>query len=58
MSDYEEEYVYEEEPQAEEEEENVETKVELEYFEIESLIREGKLDRAVEELESLYVTAE
>lgn len=52
MSDYEyeEEYVYDEEPQAEEEEQNVETQVELEYFEIESLIREGKLDKAVDDL--------
>jgi outer membrane protein assembly factor BamD (BamD/ComL family) len=36
----------------------VETKVELEYFEIEALIRQGQWQRAVEELEALYTTAE
>jgi hypothetical protein len=46
MSDYEEEYQYEEEPQGEEEE-DIETKVELEYFEIEGLIREGKWQKAI-----------
>jgi hypothetical protein len=56
MSDYEyeDEYQYEE-PQ---EEENVETRVELEYFEIEAHIRECQWDRAIEELETLYGTAE
>lgn len=55
--DYEEEYQYEE-PQEEEGEENVETRVELEYFEIEGLIREGRWEKAVDELEALYATAE
>ncbi len=57
MSDYEyeEEYQYEEEQP--EEEENVETRVELEYFEIEALIREGRWEKAIQELESLYTTA-
>lgn len=36
----------------------METKVELEYFEIEGLIREGKWEKAVQELEELYGTAE
>lgn len=36
----------------------METKVELEYFEIEGLIREGKWEKAVQELEDLYGTAE
>jgi hypothetical protein len=57
MSDYEEEYQYDEEPQPDEEE-NVETRVELEYFDIEDLIRAGKLSKAINDLEELYVTCQ
>lgn len=54
--DYNEDYQYEEEEAMEEE--NVETKVEMEYFEIEDLIRKALWPQAIEELEKLYTTSE
>ena len=61
MSDYEdydygeEEYQYNEGENAEE---DVETTVELQFLEIEDMIRKGQLPQALSELETLYTTAQ